>query len=262
MFKRQDVIYLNFLSPGIVIVLLVLGLSKRARVMDHSGCQVGKWSGFELFIYSAFLRRCDEVIFVGAHLHDYYRKKGVRLPDKTRVQNAFIAPPLDEEMEILNTYPGDIRKFVKQRRPLLVANAFKIVLHNRVDLYGLDMCVDLVAKLKNTYPDVGLLFALADIENREYFKCINQRINKLGISENFKFMTDQKELWPLFKEADLLVRPTYVDAYGISIAEALYFGCRAVASDVCERPEGTVLFKNRDLEDLYSKCRSLLRNPK
>ncbi len=71
-------------------------------------------------------------------------------------------------------------------------------------------------------------------------------------------MLDNTELWPLFENADLMVRPTCVDAYGVSIAEALYFDCPAIASDVCERPDGTVLFRNRDQSDFLEKCRYVL----
>ncbi|MDF9507906.1 glycosyltransferase, partial [Bacillus cereus] len=64
------------------------------------------------------------------------------------------------------------------------------------------------------------------------------------------FLTGQKELWPLFKKSDIMIRPTYSDAYGISIEEAIYFNCRAIASNVCNRPEGTILFENRNINDL------------
>ena len=71
-------------------------------------------------------------------------------------------------------------------------------------------------------------------------------------------MTGERELWPLFRKADLMVRPTCTDGYGISIAEALYFDCPAVASDVCVRPEGTLLFNNRDMDDFYEKASDIL----
>ena len=60
------------------------------------------------------------------------------------------------------------------------------------------------------------------------------------------------------KKADLMIRPTCTDGYGISIAEALFFDCPAIASDVCPRPEGAVLFKNRDMDDFEQKTRELL----
>ena len=82
----------------------------------------------------------------------------------------------------------------------------------------------------------------------------------MGKPDRFYFMTGQKEIWPLFKKTDLMIRPTYSDGYGISIAESLYFGCPAIASNVCLRPKGTILFKNRDLDDLATKAMLVLKN--
>jgi glycosyltransferase involved in cell wall biosynthesis len=120
------------------------------------------------------------------------------------------------------------------------------------------MCVQLLSGLREEYPDIGLLFALAEIGDNRYYDKIRMKINELGIQENIHFMLGQKELWPLFKKADLMVRPTYIDGYGISVAEALYLGCPAIASDVCKRPDGTILFRNRDEDDLLEKAKMVL----
>jgi glycosyltransferase involved in cell wall biosynthesis len=194
------------------------------------------------------------VVLIAPHLRAYYQRHGAALPRATRVQHPFIAPPLEEEEEIGRTYPPDVLDFVADRQPLVIANAFRITFDRGLDLYGLDMCVELVARLKETHPRVGLLFALSEIGDRPYYAEINRRIDALGVRDSFHFMTGQRELWPLFRRADLMVRPTSNDGYGISIAEALYFGCPAVASDVCERPPGTVLFATRDPEDFLRKC--------
>ncbi|MBL0721721.1 MAG: glycosyltransferase family 4 protein [Sulfurovum sp.] len=114
---------------------------------------------------------------------------------------------------------------------------------------------------KVDFPTIGLMFALASEDiNKEYLDKMKLRIKELKIEDNFYFLTGQKELWPLFKQADLMIRPTSSDGYGISIAEALYFDCPAIASDVSDRPEGTILFKSRDIEDLYSKTIDVIKD--
>jgi glycosyltransferase involved in cell wall biosynthesis len=116
----------------------------------------------------------------------------------------------------------------------------------------------LAAALKDRYPNVGLVFALAEVGDVAYFEKMKSRIEKLGVEDNFFFLTGQRELWPLFRRADLMVRPTCSDAYGVSVAEALHLGCPAVASDVCQRTPGTLTFANRDAEDFLKKCRLAL----
>lgn len=243
----------------VVLILLVTGMASRTEVVDWNWRQLERWAGWKLRLYSAFLRRCRGLVLCGAHLASYYREHGVALPDgKVRDLDPFIPPPLEDEGAIIATYPAEVLDFAASRRPLIVANGFQIVFYRGVDLYGLDLCVELVAALKERHPNVGLIFALAEVGDFDYFEKMKRRIDELGIKDNFFFLTGQRELWPLFRRADLMVRPTCSDGYGISVAEALHLGCPAVASDVCQRSPGTVTFANRDAEDFLLKCRQAL----
>ena len=210
--------------------------------------------------YKRIIPDLDCLVVVASHILEEYRKYGVTSPDNTLIHPSFIPPDLNEEATVLKTYPKELSDFIGKHKPLLTANAFRLTFYNGVDLYGLDLCVELAARLKQKFPMIGFLFALADENHQlEYLEKIKKRIIKLGIKNNFYFMSGQKEIWPLFKKTDLMIRPTYNDGYGISIAESLYFGCPAIASDVCLRPEGTILFKNRDLNDLMTKVMIVLK---
>lgn len=256
---RYDLITDHVQSFYVMLILFLTGMAGRTEVVDGNWRQLENWGGWKLRLCGAFLRRCKGVVLAGGHLASYYREHGISLPEgKVRVLNPFIPPPLEDEESILKTYPAEVKEFAANRRPLIVANAFQIVFYRGVDLYGLDMCVEVVAALKESYPRVGLIFAVAEVGDLAYFEKIQRRIDELGIEDNFFFLTGQRELWPLFRRADLMVRPTCSDAYGISVAEALHLGCQAVASDVCERARGTLTFANRDAEDFLLKCRQAL----
>lgn len=256
--RRYDLILLNFPSLKIMAVLLLLGLAGRTEVWDHNWPFLEGWGRARRDFYRLFLRRSRGLVLVSPRLKDYYREHGVELPAATRVQAPFIPPPAADEGPILESYPPELRDFVAGRRPLIVANAFAIVFHKGVDLYGLDMCVRLLAGLKESYPQAGLLFALADVGDADYFGRVTREIEARGLRDDFRFLTGQKELWPLFKRADLLVRPTLTDGSAVSVAEALHFGCPVVASDVADRPAGAVVFRSRDDEDFLRKCREVL----
>ena len=256
---RYDLIADHVQSFYVMLILLVTGMAGRTEFVDCNWRQLENWGGWKLRLCGAFLRRCKGVVLSGAHLASYYEEHGISLPEgKVRVLDPFIPPLLEDEEAILRTYPAGVKEFAADRRPLIVANAFQIVFYRGVDLYGLDMCVELVAALRESYPRVGLIFALAEVGDAAYFDKMKRRIGELGIEDNFHFLTGQRELWPLFRRADLMVRPTCSDAYGISVAEALHLGCQAVASDVCQRTRGTLTFANRDAEDFLLKCREAL----
>jgi glycosyltransferase involved in cell wall biosynthesis len=256
---RYQLIADHVQSIYVKLILFVTGMAGRTEVVDWNWRQLEDWGGWKTRLYGAFVRRCKALTLSGAHLAAYYEEQGVKLPPgKAGGLDPFIPPPLEDEEAILATYPAEVLDFAAGRRPLITANAFQIVFYRGVDLYGLDMCVEMVAALKESHPNVGLIFAVAEVGDADYFEKMKRRIDELGVKDNFLFLTGQRELWPLFRRADLMVRPTCSDAYGISVAEALYLGCPAVASDVCRRTPGTLTFANRDAEDFLRKCRLAL----
>lgn len=163
---------------------------------------------------------------------------------------------------IVASYPESLLQFLAQHTPVICGNAYKIVLDPLGrDLYGVDMAVELLRTLRRHAPRAGVVFAIAVDEQSEYSAALNKRIQDYGLTNHFYFFTGSRELWPLFGLVDVMVRPTTTDGYGISVAEALFVQTPAIASDVCQRPEGTVLFACRDQLDLdrkVLKCLELL----
>ena len=277
-FKGQNIIRLaiNILCGSFRIVhvhgypykiLRVIELLRKIKkfklyVTDHNSRLFAEreYDNKRISFYKKIIRNLDYLVVVGSNILKEYSRYGATLPDNTLVHPSFIAPDLDEEEDILKTYPRELFEFMLKHKPIITASAAEIVFYDGVDLYGLDMCIELTSKLKCQFPNIGFLFALAN-ENKhvEYLNSMKKQIIELGIKDNFYFLTGQKEIWPLFRKVNLMIRPTYSDGYGVSIAEALYFGCPAVASNVCERPEGTILFKSRNLDDIMRKVMHILK---
>ncbi|MFC1585850.1 glycosyltransferase [Fibrobacterota bacterium] len=208
------------------------------------------------------LKKIDKLIVVGEVILNALKEDSVRPPKKVVICDSFIPPTIENEKAIISTYSEETAVFYNSRNPLLVANAFQLVFQNGIDLYGLDLCIQMTFLLKKHFADIGFIFALANGNDHiEYIKKMNELIIERKISDNFHFMTGQKEIWPLFKKSHLMVRPTFSDGFGISVAEALFFNCPVVASDVCRRPKDTILFKNRDINSLYEKSLHVLKKP-
>ncbi len=68
----------------------------------------------------------------------------------------------------------------------------------------------------------------------------------------------EQNLVERFYRADLFLRLNREDAYGVSIQEALDCGVQALASDVCQRPAGAMLFSNGDWRDLKLQFENLI----
>jgi len=261
-FSGHDQYHVHCTSIALALLFMITGKASRTRYTVHSDT-VRRWSPPRTKILRAFMQQCNEIIWVGKHLAKSYEQHLDTRFKNGHVESSFLPPPEEDEDEIIATYSSDILNFIDKSDPLIVANAYRIEFHESVDLYGIDMCIDLVKALKSDYPNIGLLFALAEIGDYDYYSELRNRIKHYDLSDNFHFMTDQRELWPIFKRANLMVRPTNKDGFGISVAEALHLGCPAIASDVCKRAKGTILFKSRDMDDLLLRVREVLarKNP-
>src|SRR5205085_3024102 len=63
----------------------------------------------------------------------------------------------------------------------------------------------------------------------------------------------EKNLIDYVKNCKFLLRTNNEDGYGVSLQESIDLDVPAVATDVCVRPKGTILFRKNDLQDLCQK---------
>lgn len=63
-------------------------------------------------------------------------------------------------------------------------------------------------------------------------------------------LEDQKDILAILAKQDVFVRPSYLDSYGLCVAESLLVGTPAIATDVCRRCSGAMLYKRGDKETL------------
>jgi len=196
-------------------------------------------------------------IAIGPQIKKKIMSLGIE-PKNIEVIPSFI-PPAIREQDIAEI-PNEIWDFMDNHSPVISANAAIISFYNNTDLYGIDMCIDLCANLRQSHPDIGFVFCLPDVNNSVYFEKMKQRIIEKDLENIFLFVTKQHQLYPIIRRSNVFVRPTNTDGYGVSIAEAIYLKVPAVASDVCPRPAGTILFKSRDIEGFTSKVKEVLNN--
>lgn len=259
--QEFDAVHLHAYDVKLIITLKLLKLFKKFEIIatSHNPRLFDTDSKIKKFFYKNFLKSIDTLVVVGSHILEDYKNRKLQLPKEIIIEPAFLPPPIDEEEKILKTYPKELFDFIDNHSHIITANAFQISFHQGIELYGLDMCIELTSKLKKDCSDIGFIFALANENaNKEYLEKMKQKIKEFDIEDNFYFLTGQKELWPLFKKADLMIRPTTTDGDALSIREAMYFRCPAIASDVSDRPEGTIMLKSRDINDLYIKTKEVL----
>lgn len=172
--------------------------------------------------------------------------------------------PIEQEKDFISI-PDYVWSFIDNSKFLISASGC-IRFYNNQDLYGIDMFIELMRKLKSQGCEARLLIVLTDIENlklmeKSYYNTLRNRIEQYNLQNEIMFYEAvSTEFYPILKKSSLFIRPTNTDGYGISIAEALYYNVPSIASDVCRRPEGALLFKSRDIKDLYNKTVHVINN--
>jgi len=261
-FAKEDIIHYHGSDWKLrVIIGLMHLLGKKSVVSLHSNVALkdaiiyGSWLRRWLIRFA--LRRTSFIVVLNSMLKDLVVSLGVKSKN-VEIIPSFLPPTM--RREDIAEIPQNVWDFIDTHRPIISANAFRISFYNEEDVYGLDLCIELCTELKSGYPQIGFVFCIPDIGEHEYFQSMKQRIWSRGIENNFLFMTQPCQFYPILMKSDLLVRPTSIDGYGVSIAEAIYFKVPAVASDVCPRPDGTVLFKSRNIEDFTFRVKDVLDN--
>ena len=262
-FTKADAIQLNVVNIKIVAIVLFVKLFKKVDFVfvDHNDQLLVNKSKLDLWLLRLFFDRMVNVVVVGDHIKNNYMEHYItESPNKIIVENAFLPPPIEDKDSILSSYPPEYFSFVSNFPKILITSAFKLVVEKGVDLYGIDMTVELLNHLVNecNLTNVGLVVFVADEQyNLEYINALKSKIVDYRINNNVLFITGQRELWPAYLNATLSIRATFRDGYGVSVSESIYLGCTAIASNVCNRAEGTILFKNRNqvsLNECVLRC--------
>jgi glycosyltransferase involved in cell wall biosynthesis len=155
----------------------------------------------------------------------------------------------------------DVLLFVEDRSPIIAANG-KVAWHKGQDLYGLDLLVDLVSRLKPDFPDIGLVFCFWAHypEDEERLLSLIERAEALGVKDSICFNTSPGVFTPILAKSEIFLRPTVTDGDANSIREALALGIPVIASDVVERPDRCLIHKSRDLDSIETLVRECLSN--
>jgi len=198
------------------------------------------------------LNRSDKVVWVNKE-----SSKLVELKTIYTIKEAFVPQKMEEEPAL----PINIQNWLMDKKAngyfIISANAWQLDFYKSVDLYGLDMCIALTNQIKkNTNKKVAFLFTVSKFSNE--FTKYEQQIVNLNLDADFILSNQNISFVKVIEQSDLVLRPTITDGDALTIREALFLGVPVIASDVVVRPANTILFQNRNQNDLFLKVISTL----
>ena len=260
-------------------------ISFQKNIIHLHGFQAGKNLPFLLFLILFFNKKIIVTIHNDRFLLDYNSLKNIQkviakifysnishiisvktdskfgfIPDnKISVIPAFI-PPIPDETDI-KQLPDFFHKIRRKHKFLITSNVSKISFYNNQDLYGFDLSIELMKRLiDDGYKNIGLICVIPDIGDYDYFEKMQSLVKKYNLKDNFYFRTKPVAYPAVINVCDLFIRPTNTDGDALSIREAISLQRPVIASDACKRPKGSIIFKNRNIEDLYIKTTDVINN--
>lgn len=189
-----------------------------------------------------------KVIFVSDHVKRQFFCPGVVIP-------AFLPPDMESESQLPLFVHESFKKSRLEKRFILISNAFRLDSHQGVDLYGLDICIDL---MKNEWfrNNCTFFYVVSDPSTSvDYIRKIKQDINNSNLNSVFHLHLGFLSFPRLLALCDASIRCTNTDGDAISVRESLWFNKITLASDAAARPAGCLVFRTRDVVDLAAQLK-------
>jgi glycosyltransferase involved in cell wall biosynthesis len=226
----------------------------------HDQLEQSSWITKKLLLFS--MKKISSIICVNSKIFSELAALGIGA-DKLTFLPAYINP-IEDEYDFASI-PTQVWDFINNSKFLISANGW-IRFYKNKDLYGIDMLIELMRRLKAESYDVSLFIAvlgtdMQDHNERLYYEELKCKIINYNLQKDvFIFEAKSTEFYPILKNSKLFIRPTNTDGFAVSLAEALYYKVPSIASNLPNRPEGTIIFKSRDMQDLYIKTVDLIEN--
>ena len=255
-FKPKAIVHNHLFSLPYCVVAFFLSFGHVSMLSLHNETFSEVLERFGLLsriFYRYFFKRMR--IIAVPNKNAYSIITGIASANKVKLIPAFIAPR--EAKQIDDAEVLDLRK---KHRFLFSSYTHQFDIFNEVDLYGLDMLINLTAILKKKKYDVVTIVTARDLRNRGRLKEFKESIKKKNIENNFFFNERPIDAISFWKISDIFLRTTNTDGNSVSVLEALSVGTPVIASDCIERPAECILVKTRDMDDLVEKTISVVEN--
>jgi glycosyltransferase involved in cell wall biosynthesis len=235
-FLASDIVHIHISHPRrLLITKLSKLLGKKVFFTIHNPRQMNEPSTAEM------IRICDKTIFVFA---DPAHQERLVIP-------AFISDENSDKSTAM------LWREVPDSKVILTLGTSPASQSAGEDTYGFDLVISACEKLVSK-EKILVIFVDANLTYKDRYAGDSVFQNNENIVQ-YQYLGAQPDFSDLIKRADVFVRATRSDGDSLSVRECLAFGTPVVASDCVKRPEGVLLFRCNDENDLAEKLTMALR---
>lgn len=171
---------------------------------------------------------------------------GVAAP-MTQMTNTF---PMDGSSE--SALPADVERFVASHGPIVSSTGAASV------EYGLLNAVEALRRLRDEHPGIGMVLVLTSYGSSVHENEVLQAVKEASLEDRVLIARDIPDFLALLRRSDVFLRSALVDGDSMSVREALSLGVPTVASDTAFRPDGAIVYRKNDVDDLTAKMKKAL----
>jgi glycosyltransferase involved in cell wall biosynthesis len=146
--------------------------------------------------------------------------------------------------------PSLLSAFLCQHRPVLISVGLL------EPEYDLPLQVEVLGRLRNSFPQIGLVMIGSGSLESELRRLIEAK--SYGSDILLTGDLDRAMTLRVIADCDLFLRTTLFDGDSISLREALHFGVPVIATDRAPRPDGVCVIPAENLEQLEFHTRQIL----
>lgn len=256
-FIRSDVVHLHFsTSTGFFAFISAFSpkFSKIFYVTLHHGDLLTKFKSSNFFIQMLSriaLKRMDKIIALSRNQELFYENI---LASTAKIDRWLSIIPCGLKANE-NLVPQSIREIKSiqngGKEVLIMTSGYPS------ESYRYELCVDLLNYISEELSCILIICLygkasdpIYDIKLRK-FLLNNENVIVVGEMEPDGFLA-------LLKKADLYVRPSCIDSYGLAITDALDLGTPCLASDICNRDPRCELFPVCDEQLFFLKAKNII----
>jgi glycosyltransferase involved in cell wall biosynthesis len=241
---RSQIVYLNFSTPCNLFLLMFLPKRKGSLwylTLHHGELRrsLEKRGALATILFKGVVRRFDRVGYVSEKQKFFYCNYGV--PESRLYPVVTYLPYIPSEQNERADDPlflEELQAIRARYKKIVVASGYP------TSIYRHDWVLDQFEH-GGFNAETCLILCLYGADSEGLLAGYQQRVSKLSNVFLYEYLSPA-QFQAVLANADIYVRPTEIDSYGVAIAEALHVGLTVLASDACERADGTHIFGRFD----------------
>ncbi len=191
-----------------------------------------------------------------SHISHFWGKN----PDQVEAMNKLGIEP-DKTSRLISALPlgdlpeldGQVAQFASGCDPMVVTSGGFCK-----PLYRMDMVIRAAGRIRDRFPNIGVLLGTSTPYDPEGIGQINEAIEDAGLKGKVLLIDSYDRFTSVFVAAGASVRASVVEGSSNAVFESLLTGCPTLVSDLPSRPEGVIKFRVDDLDDLTAKLAETL----